>query len=328
MTRLFLILLFLIFPFKTHANFGFGPCCSGYTCGIIPCDSSCAGKAFNKFGTKASQLLNSINSTSEELSVSGAEASAAVTEMYSSLATSYQANHESKITALDGMTLKVELAQSGVSKSVTTFFEALVSEFVNALKSQSKLKSVHDNSNSYSALANPAFNGLLISAAPDLKAALVDKQSFQYETNKKLNAINSITSKLYGSSKSKIALKKSLGSLGPDFDMLAVSEDGQHTFSNLQMLERTKSNKYSTHTASYLVSNQVKSDAELSLSSYLNSFSISPLIDSDLAGNTYSLSKSGLERQLIATNQLSNTLFKQYLETLKVRRKEIVEGLK
>ena len=43
-------------------------------------------KAFNKFGTKASQLLNSINSTSEELSVSGAEASAAVTEMYSSLA--------------------------------------------------------------------------------------------------------------------------------------------------------------------------------------------------------------------------------------------------
>ena len=190
------------------------------------------------------------------------------------------------------MTLKVELAQSGVSKSVTTFFEALVSEFVNALKSQSKLKSVHDNSNSYSALANPAFNGLLISAAPDLKAALVDKQSFQYETNKKLNAINSITSKLYGSSKSKIALKKSLGSLGPDFDMLAVSEDGQHTFSNLQMLERTKSNKYSTHTASYLVSNQVKSDAELSLSSYLNSFSISPLIDSDLAGNTYSLSKS------------------------------------
>ena len=122
MVRFILFSIFLFIPFKSHANFGFGPCCSGYTCGIIPCDSSCAGKAFNSFGTKASQLLSSVNTSSKDLSLSEADVSASVAEMYSSLATSYQSNHESKITALDGVALKLELAQSGLSKSVSTFF--------------------------------------------------------------------------------------------------------------------------------------------------------------------------------------------------------------
>ncbi|MCG7639615.1 hypothetical protein [Alteromonas sp. CNT1-28] len=328
MVRFILFSIFLFIPFKSHANFGFGPCCSGYTCGIIPCDSSCAGKAFNSFGTKASQLLSSVNTSSKDLSLSEADVSASVAEMYSSLATSYQSNHESKITALDGVALKLELAQSGLSKSVSTFFEALVSEFVNALKSQSKLKAVHQNSNSFSEIGNPVFNELIIGTATDLKVALVDKQTFQFETSKKLNAFKNVTSKLHNSSKTKASLRKSIDSVSQDFDILSIIDDGQNIFANLQILEQAKPDKYSAHTNSYLVSNQIKNEAERSLSGYLNALSTAPLTEQALIGNTFKLSKSGLERQLIATNQLSNTLFKSYLETLKIRKNEQVEEIK
>jgi len=61
MNRIFLLIVFFS-CFKVHAYFGFGPCCSGYTCGVIPCDSTCAGPAFKSFTNSFKLNLNNLES--------------------------------------------------------------------------------------------------------------------------------------------------------------------------------------------------------------------------------------------------------------------------
>ena len=76
----FILILLLSVPSVVKANFWLGPCCSGYMCGIIPCDGACSGKAFMDFGktmtegyAKASQSAMDITSSVASCEVTSSE---------------------------------------------------------------------------------------------------------------------------------------------------------------------------------------------------------------------------------------------------------------
>lgn len=59
----FLLFIALLVCSNANAYFGLGPCCSGVTCGVIPCDNTCAVPAFRSFTNSFKLNLNNLESS-------------------------------------------------------------------------------------------------------------------------------------------------------------------------------------------------------------------------------------------------------------------------
>jgi hypothetical protein len=105
------------------AEFGFGTCCSGYVCGIIPCDNECAGMAFTSWGSDMSSKLADTSSAFGDLSTSTLDVASSYSEFYSNLTTITNNYYQEVLAGLDAFADKVEFAETVKQKGG---FETLV----------------------------------------------------------------------------------------------------------------------------------------------------------------------------------------------------------
>ena len=138
-----------------HAYFGIGPCCAGIICGIIPCDTSCAGTAFIEMGVSVSASLTTLNASYSSLS-----------ELLTGVNNSYVA-HTSTLSAsltqqntryLQGMSananrLTLAYQQAGIAANRNA--ETLMTGLHRALKELLLAKTVSENNAAYDHFAQP-----------------------------------------------------------------------------------------------------------------------------------------------------------------------------
>lgn len=113
------VLLILVLTCKNaSANFGLGPCCSGAPCGIIPCDTSCAGKAFGNLGTSMQNSFLDINNNLAEVQAKYSEMNTKTIELYESLSQSDVKFKNSTIETIDRQNTSIGLEIEKVTKQI------------------------------------------------------------------------------------------------------------------------------------------------------------------------------------------------------------------
>lgn len=161
--RILWMLLLLITPLKTFANFGFGPCCSGSPCGIIPCDNSCGGAALRQFGTDLSTRISQIGSTSAQLTQTSLESSVSAGEFYLDVGVELSENLFSLLTALSALTNRYSGAIELSTDSWRRFSDHIASIIHENLSGVLNLKTVLSNEKALSEFSIPASSELLLS---------------------------------------------------------------------------------------------------------------------------------------------------------------------
>jgi hypothetical protein len=137
--RLFGLLIFLHSP-TVQAEFGIGPCCAGVTCGIIPCDSSCAGKAYTELGAEVSQRVIDVSSSLNQTAQSTAESDSAITSLYQSLTNEFADHNQGLTSAIDALTIKKEAANTSLAKAIEASADLISSAISNAFIKITKLE--------------------------------------------------------------------------------------------------------------------------------------------------------------------------------------------
>ena len=109
---LFIAAWLFLAPGQSHAAFGLGPCCSGVPCGIIPCDSGCAGQAITQMGSSVSAALSSLQSAYEQQTQASNEAQESVTSLAQHLVDVLNDTHQEQLRGLDAATSRIEASVS------------------------------------------------------------------------------------------------------------------------------------------------------------------------------------------------------------------------
>ncbi len=129
--RFFSVCIILLFLSSTaNANFGFGPCCPPSVCGIIPCDSGCAGQAITQMGSSASAALNALQSAYEQQSQATNDAAQSVNSLSKNLIQTLNDTHQDYLRGLDASTARIETSVS----SLVPFKEGLSDHKINSIK--------------------------------------------------------------------------------------------------------------------------------------------------------------------------------------------------
>lgn len=154
------ILLTLI-SFNASANFGFGPCCSGSPCGIVPCDNSCAGPALLNLGQSFFQGANRVSEQSVQLSAEGANASVQSATFYTQLGGRLVAQSLSLIRALDGLVGRYDGATTISTDSWQRLSDNLASQLHQSLSSGGVLEQVSTHNNEFGQYSDgPSYQAL------------------------------------------------------------------------------------------------------------------------------------------------------------------------
>lgn len=103
--------LFLI-PGQSFAAFGLGPCCTGAPCGIIPCDSGCAGQAITQMGSSVTAALSSLQSAYEQQTQVTNDTQESVNSLAQNLVENLNDTHQDQLRGLDAATARIETSLS------------------------------------------------------------------------------------------------------------------------------------------------------------------------------------------------------------------------
>jgi len=137
------------------ANFGFGPCCPPSLCGIIPCDSACAGAAINQMGVSVTSAINTLNSAYNDQTSAMQDAVNSLTNVGTAVS-DVLTNQTSNINSgLSASTSKIELAYTSSSKSLERTADFNVQTFVNAIGEIEVARAATGNRLSFGDLAQP-----------------------------------------------------------------------------------------------------------------------------------------------------------------------------
>lgn len=101
-----------LIPTHSYAAFGLGPCCSGFPCGIIPCDTGCAGQAITQMGSSVTAALSSLQSTYEQQTQVTNETQESVSSLAQSLVNVLNDTHQERLKGLDAATARIEMSLS------------------------------------------------------------------------------------------------------------------------------------------------------------------------------------------------------------------------
>ncbi len=179
LSRLMTALLPIVILLETgdaYANFGLGPCCSGAPCGIVPCDSSCAGQAITQMGSSVSAAINSLRSAHQRQTNATNDATKAVNGLSKSLINSLNKENQDVLRGLDAATSRIEA-------SVLSFIptkERLTDHQLNSLKAtiQSYFvgSSSADSTRTLGDIAQPVSGELAPERAKEI-ASLVERRA-------------------------------------------------------------------------------------------------------------------------------------------------------
>lgn len=152
---LFIALVALSGSIYAALPWGWGPCCNGYMCGTIPCDSSCAGQAILNMGSSVSAAANNLTSAYERLGEAIKTVDESVNKLRVDVINSLDEYHQDLIKALSASTAKIELANHQSTKVLERNTDYLVKSLKEALKQKSVAGIVSENNISFSDSAQP-----------------------------------------------------------------------------------------------------------------------------------------------------------------------------
>lgn len=170
------ILLFLGTTQIANANFGFGPCCPPSMCGIVPCDSGCAGAALNQMGTNVANALNQLNTAHQNLSDAVQDSIDSMNDIGSDVGDALLDQNEDLLNGLSASTNKIELANNQASKAIERNTDHLVKSFILALKESEVSRSVAENNRIYGDMAQPVSGEIGTNSAEIIKQLLVQSE--------------------------------------------------------------------------------------------------------------------------------------------------------
>jgi hypothetical protein len=154
-TMSFLVIFFFFTTPNALANFGFGPCCPPSVCGIIPCDSGCAGAAINQMGSAIANALNSLNSAYQDLSSGVQDTMDSMNDLGADVGDALVQQNDDLLSAISASTNKIELANVIASKSLERNADHTNISFVSAQKEIEIARASSENIKVYGDMTNP-----------------------------------------------------------------------------------------------------------------------------------------------------------------------------
>lgn len=124
------VVVLLLLSNTATANFGLGPCCPPSVCGIIPCDSGCAGQAITQMGSSVSAALNALQSAYEQQSQATNDTAQSVNSLSQNLIQTLNDTHQDYLRGLDASTARIEASVS----SLIPVKEGLSEHKINSIK--------------------------------------------------------------------------------------------------------------------------------------------------------------------------------------------------
>lgn len=109
---IFLTVWLSLIPTYSYAAFGLGPCCSGVPCGIIPCDTGCAGQAITQMGSSVAAALSSLQSAYEQQTQVTNDTQESVISLGQNLIDVLNDTHWDHLRGLDAATARIETSLS------------------------------------------------------------------------------------------------------------------------------------------------------------------------------------------------------------------------
>lgn len=314
----------LLFSFQVKAEFGLGPCCSGATCGIVPCDSMCAGPALDRFGQSFSSLLDGTSSEHEALSQEVSATTQTASSFYEGLSNQRTTDVQNVLASMGGMVSKSLMSQNKTVKYLTSQFDAVTNSIVTAIKKIAKVESFAKNDanfgknsmpNSLSVLTNESHDALdvisnreiseiilhqLISSSTNLKNEMGERTALKKKMQAELKVDFSVANLLVGNTPSDLTAETASMHLWPYID--------------------TTSTNYSARAISLLASTNLEAGEQGT--SYNRVMAVAAhkgVADVTTVSENFALNGTGLNRAINENRQLSQSLLSQLIELKRMR---------
>ncbi len=161
-----LIFLFIMFSSNSYAEFWFGPCCSGATCGIIPCDGACSGAAFVELGSAIGEGYLEATKTTLEINTALASCNTTSVSYLSMLNSQFKSSFDMWYQNLDKLMLSLKLSFEEFEKN-TIFQENRYFDQIASMLTSRKDQESHETVDSSVGrnFKSPAFETHLVESS-------------------------------------------------------------------------------------------------------------------------------------------------------------------
>ena len=326
-----LFLCLTVISLNTKAEFGFGPCCSGATCGVVPCDSTCAGPALNRFGKSFSSLLDHVSEEHKSLTQTTKNAGNAAIGFYSDLAEQKSKNTRNTLVSMGGMTGKVVLSKRQTLKVLQSQYEQVTNLVIKSIKSISNIVRYvnHDR-----ILGNQALPGNLNRLSDDSDKNLkILKIKKGMETD--LQLLMSSTAE-FNKRNRKMNVKAVANNPETNFNfsfakLLLI--DGPYPLAPIDVINESfplvslMGEPAISRTLAKLVSNNLEAgNSGSSFNLKLSEAALKGVADTQEIAEAYSLNDVGLHRKISLNRQMAESLLFQLLELRRSRNTVLEEA--
>tara|TARA_R110002072_G_scaffold303138_2_gene495479 strand:+ start:16732 stop:17886 length:1155 start_codon:yes stop_codon:yes gene_type:complete len=233
-----LFLLFIL-PFNASANFGLGPCCPPSVCGIIPCDSGCAGAAISQMGTSVSQTLSNLDSAYQDLSSKAQDTIDSMNDLTRDVNQELLQQNERLLSSLSAATNKIELANLASAKSLERNTDHTVKSLTSSLKEMEISRIASENNSFFGDLSQPVSGIVGVNKAKSVQKISV--QTLQVAESSTKNFIKYISDEQQtfsgaGRGQHRMQSLSSLSKFDKLYPMLIESTMDDDVFQNIQTI--------------------------------------------------------------------------------------------
>ena len=180
LSRLLFFTLCISLSNSSFASFGFGPCCGGFTCGIIPCDTGCSGAAFSSMGSTVSSLYKQWSSLLDDMTKASNDVNSELVDVGVNISNVLTSNHRDVISGLDAKNKTVLATLDQQNKTIQNTGDASIASISNTLKSISIYRNEREIDNMFlGSTAQPATGVLLPNHAKYLKSVVVQRKQVE-----------------------------------------------------------------------------------------------------------------------------------------------------
>jgi len=172
----------ILFSGEAKANFGFGPCCPPSMCGIIPCDSGCAGRAINQMGTNVSNAINSLNQSYSNLSQATQEAVDSMVNIGTDISQALTDQNNSIVNGFSASTNKIELALLQRGKTIERNSDFAARSIANLLKEVEVARASSDNISIFGDMSHPLSGDIGVNQASAMKKLYTQQKQIRLES--------------------------------------------------------------------------------------------------------------------------------------------------
>ena len=311
--RRLLGLLLICFVQHTNAQeFGYGPCCAGAPCGIIPCDTTCAGPAITEYGASysasAARIANGYTNLASVINTIDRNSVEFYQRMGSDSVNRQQALNE----RFQAMTAAYTLSQEVLSKTSTDSLGVVASTFSNHLKSIFKLEVFKKAEREFGERARP---GIMKNVLASLTDAQHQQKASKEQVERRYNVTLGLLEQAYlSTSQDEMLSNQFVVKIGiKEFKELLLNESigKPASVASLSLMNSGLLTPENVMRSRQLTTALTSKDATAELILHT---SINGLTDVDMLNGIASTNSNGLQEAASVQKQMMNTLLHKWLK--------------